>query len=137
MVARTDLLRRARAHLRDAEILVSEQRYDGAVYLCGYAVEIALKARICRTLKWSTFPPAAGTDRFKSFLTHNFETLLLFSGIEDKIKPALAAEWSKVKDWNPEQRYNPVGTQNRSGAEDYDCCDAQNLARLDSLKEQL
>jgi HEPN domain-containing protein len=45
MVSRTDLVRRARAHLRDAEILVSEQRYAGAVYLCGYAVEIAMKAR--------------------------------------------------------------------------------------------
>ena len=118
MVPRTDLVRRARAHLRDAEILASQQRNDGAVYLCGYAVEIALKARICRTLKWATFPAAAGTDRFKSFLIHNLETLLLFSGVEDKIKPALATDWSIVKDWNPEQRYSPVGTQTQSGAED-------------------
>jgi hypothetical protein len=62
--------------------------------------------------------PTSGTDRFKSFLIHNFETLLLFSGIEDKIKPALAAEWSTVRDWNPEQRYSPVGTQSGSDAED-------------------
>ena len=118
MIACTDLVRRARAHLRDAELLHANQRYDGAVYLCGYAVEIALKARICRTLKWTTFPAASGTERFKSFLIHNLETLLLFSGVEGKIKPALAAEWSTVKDWNPEQRYSPVGTQSRSAAED-------------------
>jgi len=40
----------ARARLEDAEVLFSARRYDGAVYLCGYAVELGLKSRICNTL---------------------------------------------------------------------------------------
>lgn len=51
MIARSDLTSTARAHLADARLLARNGRYDGAVYVCGYAVEIALKARICRTLK--------------------------------------------------------------------------------------
>ena len=51
MITRRDLTKTARAHLRDAGILYRRGSYDGAAYLYGYAVEIALKARICRTLR--------------------------------------------------------------------------------------
>ncbi|HBL27338.1 MAG TPA: hypothetical protein DD490_10940 [Acidobacteria bacterium] len=44
------------ARLEDARQLLAAGRFDGAVYLCGYAVELALKARICDTLGWSDFP---------------------------------------------------------------------------------
>lgn len=30
------------------------------MYLCGYAIEVALKARICRTLNWTGFPETRG-----------------------------------------------------------------------------
>jgi len=33
---------------------------DGATYLCGYAVEVALKFRICLTLNWPEFPSTGG-----------------------------------------------------------------------------
>lgn len=49
MIPKADLKATARARLRDAQVLLRGKRLDGAVYLCGYAVEIALKARICRT----------------------------------------------------------------------------------------
>ena len=35
----------ARARLEDAKTLLAASRFDGATYLCGYAVEVALKAR--------------------------------------------------------------------------------------------
>ena len=35
--ARSDLSKIARARLRDAEVLYRSRRYDGAIYLCGYA----------------------------------------------------------------------------------------------------
>lgn len=112
MIARADLEKTARAHLRDAAILNRNRSYDGAVYLCGYAVEIALKARICQTLRWAGFPStSAEFQHVKSVQTHNFEALLLFSGVEARIKPALATDWSILKTWTPEQRYSPVGTQ--------------------------
>ena len=52
MIDRTDLRKIAYARLRDAEALISNHRYDEAVYLCGYAVDITLKAHICKTLRW-------------------------------------------------------------------------------------
>jgi len=47
-VAELDKL--AQARLDDAQALLAANRYDGATYLCGYAVEMALKARTCRVL---------------------------------------------------------------------------------------
>ena len=44
----------AREYLRAAKILRTRRSYDASVYLCGYAIEIALKARICRMLKWTS-----------------------------------------------------------------------------------
>ena len=119
MITRADLTKTARAHLRDAGILYRRGSYDGASYLCGYAVEIALKARICRTLRWAGFPSAASEfQNVKSVQTHNFEALLLFKGLEALIRPALGADWVIVKKWTPEQRYNPVGTQTKTDAAD-------------------
>ena len=117
MIMRADLTKTAKAHLRDAGILYRRGSYDGSVYLCGYAVEIALKARICRTLRWAGFPSTPGEfQNVKSVQTHNFDALLLFSGIETRILPVLAAQWVRVKEWTPELRYSKVGTQSATDA---------------------
>lgn len=50
MLTRAELTHIAQARLADAEALHQAGRYDGAVYLCGYAVEVGLKHRICVTL---------------------------------------------------------------------------------------
>ena len=50
MATTTELRALARARLKEAQILFAAKRYDAATYLCGYAVEMALKARICKTL---------------------------------------------------------------------------------------
>ena len=44
------------ARLEEAQTLLEAGHYDGVVYLCGYAVELALKARICETLNWAGYP---------------------------------------------------------------------------------
>lgn len=115
MIAKTELKRIAAARLLDAEALVNAQRLDGAVYLCGYAVEIALKARICETLNWSDFPETSNEFRgLSSFKTHDFNTLLRLSGIEDVIKTSYLTEWSMLKPWKPELRYAKTGTASRA-----------------------
>jgi HEPN domain len=115
MIARNELRRIARARLRDAEALFAAGRYDGAGYLCGYVVELALKARICRTLKWAGFPSTSGEfASYQSFRTHSLVVLLTLSGIESMVRTRYVAEWSAVSAWNPESRYNPVGTTPRS-----------------------
>jgi len=87
MIVVSDLRKIARARLEDAAVLCEAGRYDGAVYVCGYAVEIALKARICRTL----------------------DVLLHHSGRREKIKNEHLAAWSAVADWTPNRRYGVIG----------------------------
>ncbi len=119
MIARSELRKLARTRLKDAEVLFRSRRYDGAIYLCGYAIELALKARICRTLNWPTFPETNAEFReLQTFKTHNLDTLLRLSAIEGKIKPKLFAEWSIVAAWEPELRYRRVGTATQVEAND-------------------
>ncbi|MCB0065385.1 MAG: HEPN domain-containing protein [Caldilineaceae bacterium] len=70
-----------KARLEDAEVLLAANRYDGAMYLCGYAVELALKARICRTLKWAGYPSTRKEfEGYQSLRTHDLKVLLHLSG---------------------------------------------------------
>ena len=111
MISRAELKKLARSRLQDAEVLFNSRRYDGSVYLCGYAVELALKARICRTLKWTHFPVTSAEFReFQSFRTHNLDTLLRLSGIKSNINPVHFADWSVVAVWEPERRYRIAGS---------------------------
>jgi HEPN domain-containing protein len=118
MISKQDLRKIAAARLEDAKTLLSAGRYDGAAYLCGYALECRLKARICTTLKWKAFP-STGKEfvPFKSFRTHDLDTLLRLSGYESKVKPKYLADWSTVAQWEPEARYKPVGSVAQTEAE--------------------
>ena len=102
-----DLKNIATARLKDAEALLAGGRFDGAIYLCGYAVETALKARICLTLKWSNYE--IGRD-YQSFRTHDLRVLLHLSGYEDMIRSKYLANWSIVESWRSETRYNLIGS---------------------------
>jgi HEPN domain-containing protein len=118
MILRSDLRKIARARLRDAEVLFRSRRYDGAIYLYGYAVEIALKSRICRTLSWPGYPSTGGEfQNYQTFRTHNLDVLLRLSGVEERVKTTLMAEWSAVAAWDPEVRYKPIGRATRQDAE--------------------
>jgi hypothetical protein len=46
---RNEFQRIARARVADARVLLGAKRYSGAYYLCGYAIECALKACIGQT----------------------------------------------------------------------------------------
>ncbi len=118
MLDTREIRRIARARLKDAEALVSARRYDGAIYLCGYAVELALKARICRTLKWAGYPSSGSEFHdFRSFKTHDLDVLLHLTGREQHVKSNLLAEWSAVAHWNPEARYEPIGQTSKPDAQ--------------------
>ncbi|HEY8751569.1 MAG TPA: HEPN domain-containing protein [Tepidisphaeraceae bacterium] len=110
MLTVTELTSIARARLKDADALFSKRRYDGAAYICGYAVEVALKARIVKTLKWAGFPADGGEFKgLESLKTHNLRLLARLSGWDAKIKAKFLAEWLAISQWNPESRYQPVG----------------------------
>jgi hypothetical protein len=119
MILPSELRAIAKARLRDAEVLFSAGRYDGSVYLCGYSVEISLKARVCRTLKWDDFPSTNKEfERYHSFRTHNLDVLLHLSGAEKKIKPKYLTAWSVVAGWEPHTRYKQIGTATSAEAAD-------------------
>lgn len=103
------------ARVEDAQVLYESSRYDGSVYLCGYAIELGLKARICRTLQWDEYPTSR---KYSSFKTHDLDVLLHLTGCEDKVKLKHLADWSIVAQWNPEARYNPIGSVQDSDAKD-------------------
>jgi len=119
MLSRQDLRKIAKARLKDAEVLFGGGRYDGAVYLCGYAVELAIKARICKQLRWAGFPESNNEfSKLQSFRTHDLELLLSLSGIEAKVRASHLADWSIVRTWKAENRYKLIGTATRINALD-------------------
>jgi HEPN domain-containing protein len=117
MIPVAELDKIAQARLDDAKALLAANRYDGAIYLCGYAVEVALKARTCRVLSWPGFPSTGGEFQpYKSFQTHDLDVLLSLSGQEARIKQQHFAAWSTVAVWKSESRYTIVGTAQQTDA---------------------
>lgn len=93
--------------LEDAKALYKAGRYDGAFYICGYAVELGLKKKICETLGWEGYPNTESEfRRLKSLKIHDLDTLLHFSGVESQLKKENFIEWSIVASWDPEIRYS-------------------------------
>lgn len=110
MISIADLRVIAEARLNDAKVLLDSERIDGAGYICGYAIELALKARICSTLNWVGFPQTPKEFEYlASFKTHRLEVLLFLSGQETRIKASHLTEWSSVVNWHPEVRYRTIG----------------------------
>ncbi len=109
MITLEELQKLSMDRLEDAKVLYGSERFDWAAYTCGYAVEVALKKKICETLKWKGYPStAAEFDRLKSFKTHELDILLHLSGVEDQIKNGMEGftDWSIIASWNPEMRYS-------------------------------
>ena len=118
MIDQAELRKIAEERLKDAEALLAAGRYDGAIYLGGYVVELALKSRICIALNWKGFPQTRSEfQKYLSFKTHDLDVLLSLSGAEETIKTGYLAEWSAVATWDPEARYNPIGSADKNNAE--------------------
>lgn len=111
MLNNLDIKRIAKTRLKDSEVLFKAKRYDGAYYLCGYSIELGLKYRICTTLDWIGYPEnKKDFESYNCFKIHNLDALLILSGKEKKIKSKYLTDWSNVRIWNPESRYEPIGT---------------------------
>jgi len=110
MISISHLREIAKARLEDAEVLFKNQRPDGAWYLCGYAVELTLKAWICITLNWREFPETKSDfQNLTSFKTHKLDMLLKLSGQEEWIRREHLWAWTAVSNWDSETRYQPIG----------------------------
>lgn len=113
----TEQAKSAVHRLADAEALFENERYRGAIYLAGYAVECILKAKLmakyeCRTLaelerelvrrnlvpkNWTAF-------------THQLIALTALTGAMARLRKnvSLWQQFGQVSTWLPAWRYNTV-----------------------------
>ena len=109
-----DLVDASAERFRDAEILFQNERWDASIYLCGYSIEIALKARLCQIQKWASLHKVVqgyGTVRI-----HDLDRLLEMSGIDNRIRThgSLFAMWNLVvNQWSVDIRYLPNSNRDR------------------------
>jgi hypothetical protein len=116
--------------LKVAEFLVHGGFFDDAYYLGGYAFELLLKAKICKTLLLPDFfdfdnsknrkLPVSKARRqrenaenlYKPFKVHDYEQLLILSGLYNEFSNRIAtdlvfgADWSVISKWDENLRYS-------------------------------
>ena len=113
--SRDDLIALSEARLREAEVLVRNEEYAGAVYLAGFAVECCFKAAVCTSLDWN--------ELRGGFKTHDLEGLLVYSGFDRRFrmnKHLVKSLASIIRDWkNGDVRYNPPMSFDRKRAHDF------------------
>ena len=96
--------------LREAKALLERGYYQGAYYLCGYAVECGLKACLAKKTRRYAFPPDPKKVR-EGYWTHELKNLL------KEVGDPLAAEmknnpnWAEATKWSEETRYSLDATQ--------------------------
>jgi hypothetical protein len=90
------LLGASRQRLEDAKTLVSAQRWAGAMYLGGYAIECSLKSLLCHlenTDNLENTPTCQNNRRW--IITHNLANLYQIPGIRRIIQQFIAMDRSK------------------------------------------
>jgi hypothetical protein len=110
MISISDLEQVATDRFNDAQCLLNGQRFDGAVYLGGYALEIAFKVRLCKDAGRSDFP----TDNYEfrqnnlnTWKTHKLNDLLNQCALPIKGCVTNSLDWQVVGNhWNVEMRYS-------------------------------
>lgn len=109
---RSDFQQLAEERLIEAKLLLDLGKWDGAYYLAGYAVELALKACVIKSLmSTDAFPDK---EFSKNCYTHAIEKLVAVAKLEGQRKsatdadPDLLANWVDVRDWSEEKRYHRI-----------------------------
>jgi hypothetical protein len=97
IVTRAEFQELAQERLVEAKALLDLGKWDGAYYLAGYAVELALKACIIKTLM--------GTDAFpdkefsKNCYTHDVDRLVRLANLDGSRKTATDADPDLLINW--------------------------------------
>jgi HEPN domain-containing protein len=98
--------------LEEAKALLDRAMWDGAYYLAGYAVELALKVCIIKTLMLTdAFPDK---EFSKNCYTHSVERLVILAKLDAHRKvatdadPDLLGNWSITRDWSEQKRYHRI-----------------------------
>lgn len=103
----------------DALALLKSGRFHASYYLMGYSIECALKACIAKEAREHDFPDR---ELARKVRTHDLELLLRVAGLdvdsekEAERSPEFEMNWTVVRDWNPESRYDLVVTAEKAEA---------------------
>jgi hypothetical protein len=114
IIARADFQQLADVRLKEAKALLNLGMWDGAYYLAGYAVELALKACIIKTVVATNASFLFQDRKFaEKCWTHDFEKLLepadLKAAWDAAVKdPKLFDNWATTKDWKEDKRYHRI-----------------------------
>lgn len=114
----------AKLRVGEARVLLDADRWAGAYYLIGYAVECALKACVAKQVKRYDFPDKKIANEA---FTHDLEKLMRVAGLAPefdryrKANQALDLNWAVVKDWSEAVRYE-VGITAAQARDLYSAC---------------
>ncbi|SDG49584.1 hypothetical protein SAMN04487996_11970 [Dyadobacter soli] len=99
--------------LRDAECLIANGHVAGAYYIGGYAIELALKAVICKKLDIEMFDKEVVPGYIaKAFMIHNLMDLVILAGLNNDFQKVCAEDdsffdnWSMASKWSEQRRYD-------------------------------
>ena len=112
IVTKAEFQELAEVRLVEAKSLLDQAMWNGAYYLAGYAVELALKACVIKSLM--------ATDAFpekefsKDCYTHAVEKLVKLAKLDGPLTtamdadPDLRANWPVARDWSEAKRYHRI-----------------------------
>jgi HEPN domain-containing protein len=109
---RNDLRALAITRLNEARLLLTNRHWDGAYYLAGYAVELAIKACIAKRTERFDFPDK---DHANNSWSHDWLKLIRAAALEEALQheeirdPFFLLNWKAVQGWKVDSRYNRNG----------------------------
>lgn len=105
---KAELEKLAAIRIKESEILLAADCYQGAYYLAGYALECTLKACIAKQVKEFDFPDKKLAN---DCYTHNLSDLIITAGLKQKLAEQekqnreFKLNWAVVNKWSEKSRY--------------------------------
>jgi hypothetical protein len=81
MATKDELRELSKKRIKTARSLICCDDWEMSAYMMAMALELALKAASCKSLRLQSYPDATSDNKY--FKTHNFDRLLLVSGMTD------------------------------------------------------
>ncbi len=125
--------------IKEAEVLLIAECFQGAYYLAGYSLECILKACIAKQVKQFDFPDKRlANDSY----THDLAKLLITAGLKQELiqqegkDTNFKLNWSVVNKWSEESRYDHA-IQKQDARDLFDAITESNSGVLPWLKKYL
>ena len=109
LLSRDNLIALSEMRLGEAKLLIENNRFSGAYYLAGYAIETGLKAAISKRFMAGVIPEKRFVEKI---YTHDLEALArlgLAAELEIALEdPDFKANWSVTTQWSEVSRYEMI-----------------------------